>query len=91
MINLLLKIFVDDTSLSIKTTNRSHSDIELNIDLKMISQQAYQRKTLFGPDSKKLAIEVGFSNKYDKVSHQLLAFNNDKIQFAPSQKHLRLA
>ena len=74
MINLLFEIFVDDTSLFTKTTNRNHSDIELNIDLKMISQQAYQRKTLFDPDSKKLAIEVGFSNKYDKSFSSAFSF-----------------
>ena len=45
---------------------------------------------LFNPDPVKKAIEVCFSDKRDKVIHPPLQFNNNDVQSANSQKHLRL-
>ena len=44
----------------------------------------------FNPDPTKQAAEVCFSHKRDNVPHKRLAFNNNKIQSAPAQKHLGL-
>ena len=59
----------------------------LTKDFKLISQWAYKWKMLFNPYPRKLAVEVCFSHKRNNVS---LTFNNNKIQSAPSQKHLGL-
>ena len=45
---------------------------------------------LFNPDPVKKAIEVCFSHKRDKVVYPPLQFNNNDVQSANSQKHLRL-
>ena len=82
----LCTIFADDTHLFSKATN----EIELNKDLELISQWAYQWKMLFNPDPTKQAGEFCFSHKYNNVSDQPLTFNNNQIQSAPSHKHLGL-
>ena len=73
-----------------KKINTKKSEIEPNKDLKQISQWAYQWKTLFNPDRTKQATEVGFSHKRYNVPHKPLAFNNNKRQSEPAQKHLQL-
>ena len=45
---------------------------------------------LFNAHPTKQATEVCFSQKHDKVPHEPLTFNNNKIQSAPAQKHLGL-
>ena len=45
---------------------------------------------LFNPDPIKEAVEVCFSHKWDKVVYLPLKFNNNDVQSANSQKHLRL-
>ena len=45
---------------------------------------------LFNPDPTKQSTEVCFSHKRDKVPREPLIFNNNKIQSASAQKHLRL-
>lgn len=85
-----VKMFIDNKFVFSKKINRKHSGIGLNKCLKMISQWAYQWKMLFNLGPTKLAIVTCFSHKHKNVFHQLLAFNNDKRQFALSQKHLGL-
>ena len=53
----------------------------------MISQWKCQWKMLFTPEPAKA---VCFLHKRDSRSHQLLTFKNNKMQFAPSVKHLGL-
>ena len=86
----ICKIFADDTSLFVKAIIKKKSEIEPNKDLKLISQWACQWKMLFNPDPTKQATEVCFSYKCDNVPHEPLAFNDNKIQSAPAQKHLGL-
>ena len=43
---------------------------------------------LFNTDPSKQATEVCFSYKRDNIPHESFTFNNNKIQSAPSQKHL---
>ena len=45
---------------------------------------------LCNPDPTKQPTEVFLSHKPDKVPHEPLTFNNNKIQSAPAQKHLGL-
>ena len=86
----LCKIFADNASLFSKVINRKKSEIELNKDLKLISQWVYPWKMLFNPDPTKQVTEVCFLRKRDNVPREPLTFNNNKIQPAPAQKHLGL-
>ena len=45
---------------------------------------------LFNPDLTKQATEVCLSHKHDKVLHEPLTFNNNKIQSTTAQKYLIL-
>ena len=69
---------VDDTQTSAN---------DLNKDLKIINNWAFQWKMNFNPDSTKQAHEVIFSRKTKKICHPLV-FNNTNISQSSSQKHL---
>ena len=64
------KIFADDTSLFPEVFNTINSENTLNVDLKSISNWAYQWNIQFNTDPKKLANEVIFLSeiKYSFIS-----------------------
>ena len=68
-ITSVCKIFADDTSIFSKIVDKNISAIQLNKDLEVISNWAYQWKMLFNPDSNKQALEVRFSQKRDKENY----------------------
>ena len=85
------KTFADDTSLSSKVKDKNCSTVELNNDLKIISNWAFQWKMLSNPDPNKQAVEILFSKKqHEKDNYPPLNFNGDNVQTAISQKHLGL-
>ena len=63
---------------------------QLNSDLEIISQWAYQWKMQFNPDKNKQAIQVIFSQKRDKSAHPLIYFNRSEVVLKHEQKHLRM-
>ena len=85
------KIFGDDTSFFSKIENKNYSNFQLNKDLEIISQWAFQWKMLFNPDPTKRAIEVCFSHKRDKEVYPLLKFNNNGVQSANISKTFELS
>ena len=90
-IKSICKIFADDTSLFSKVKDKNCSTVELNNDLKIISNWAFQWKMLFNPDPNKQAVEILFSKKqHEKDNYPPLNFNGDNVQTAISQKHLGL-
>ena len=89
-IKSICKIFADDTSLFSKVKDKNCSTVELNNDLKTISNWAIQWKMLFYPDPNKQAVEILFSKKQEKDNHLPLNFNGDNVPTAISQKHLGL-
>ena len=90
-IKSICKIFADDTSLFSKVKDKNCSTVELNNDLKIISNKTIQIwKRLFNPDPNKQAVQILFSKKHEKDNYLPLNFNGDKIQRAVSQKHLGL-
>ena len=90
-IKSICKIFADDTSLFSKVKDKNCSTVELNNDLKIISNWAFHWKMLFNPDPNKQAAEILFSKKQDeKDNYPPLNFNGNKFQTAISQKHLDL-
>ena len=89
-IKSICKIFADDTSLFSKVKDKNCSTVELNNDLKIISNWAIQWKISFNSDPKKQAVEILFSKKHEKDNYLPLNFNGDNVQTAISQKHLGL-
>ena len=90
-IKSICKIFADDTSLFSKVKDKNCSTVELNNDLKIISNWAFQWKMLFNPDPNKQAVEILFSKKqHEKDNYPPLNSNGDNVQTAISQKHLSL-
>ena len=90
-IKSICKIFADDTSLFSKVKDKNCSTVELNNDLKIISNWAFQWKMLFNPDPNKQAVEILFSKKqHEKDNYPPLNSNGDNVQTAISQKHLGL-
>ena len=89
-IRSICKLFADDTSLFSKIKDKNCSTVELNHDLKIISDLTLQWKMLFSPDPNKQAVEIIFSRKHEKDNYPPLNFNGDNVQTAISQKHLGL-
>ena len=67
-----IKFFADDTMLFSIVNNPTISAEELNHDLKVICDWAYQWKMSFNPEPTKQAIEVLFSTKRNKPAHPSL-------------------
>ena len=84
------KLFADDTSIFSIVTDIKRSCDELNLDLSVIKDWAFQRQMRFNPDPNKQATEVIFSRKKKLVLHPLLIFNGSPVESSPSQKHLVL-
>ena len=84
------KLFADDTSIFSKVVDVNQSSQDLNDDLNIVKNWAFQWKMTFNPDLNKQATEVVFSHKKQIVTHPTLYFNNTPIVTAPFQKHLGL-
>ena len=83
-----VKLFADDTSLFSVAYDTQTSANNLNKDLKLINNWAFQWKMNFNPDPTKQAHEVIFSRKTKEIYHPPLVFNNTNISQSSSQKHL---
>ena len=82
------KLFADETSLFSVVHDINTYAIELNSDLKKISDWAFQWEITFNPDRSKQAQEIIFSRKLKKAIHPPLLFNNNNVSQVKSQKHL---
>ena len=90
-IKSICKIFADDTSLFSKVKDKNCSTVELNNDLRIISNWAFRRKMSFNPDSNKQAVQIFFSKRqHEKDNYPPLNFHGDIVQTAISQNHLGL-
>ena len=69
------KIFADDTSLFSHVFDKYKSQSELNIDLQIISNWAFQWKMQFNPDPNKQAQEIYLSNKSNNENSLPVTFN----------------
>ena len=70
--------------------NPAISANELNHDLKVISQWAYQWKMNFNPDFNKQATELLFSCKKNSPNDRSIFFNEFVVPKVKEQKHLGL-
>ena len=78
-IKLNIKFFADDTMPFSIVKDPAVSAIELNHDLNIIRQWAYQWKMEFNPDVTKQATEIIFSCKKIKPNHPKLTFNDNRV------------
>ena len=85
-----VKFFADDTSLFSIVRDPLVSAGELNHDLGLISQWAYQWKMSFNPDPTKQAEEIIFSHKRRSQDHPPIYFNNIEVKRVSNHKHLGL-
>ena len=85
-----IKFFADDTMLFSIVKDPAISANNLNHDLDIIQQWAYQWKMEFNPDPTKQATEVLFSCKKTSPNHPQLIFNGIAVAKVNDQKHLGL-
>ena len=85
-----VKFFADDTMLYSVVYDPTSSASDLNHDLELISQWAFQWKMDFNPDPNKQANEILFSCKKKTVQHPVLSFNGSPVARVDDQKHLGL-
>ena len=84
------KLFADDTSIFSIAFDVNRTAEELNKDLNVIKDWAFQWKMSFNPDPNKQATEVIFSHKKNEVLHPTLYFNQSPVACVLFQKHLGL-
>ena len=85
-----VKFFADDTMLYSLVVDPSSSASDLNHDLEIISQWAFQWKMAFNPDPNKQATEILFSCKKKPIHHPVLTFNGAPVTRVTEHKHLGL-
>ena len=88
---LLFLVYInDDTMLYSVVRHTFQYANNLNHDLRVIQQWAYQWEMEFNPDPTKQPTEVLFSCKKSKPTHPPLIFNGTVVQNTSEQKHLCL-
>ena len=89
-IKSLIKFFADDTSLFSIIHDPYTSAQELNHDLKLISNRAFEWKMSFNPDPSKQAVQIVFSRKRKKIDHPNIYFNDFEVKSVNEHKHFGL-
>ena len=89
-LNLKLIFFADDTSLFSVVNDPNASTLDLNHELNLISQWAYQWKMSFNPDPTKQAVQVVFLRKSKQIDHAKIYFNDIEVKTVNDHKHLGL-
>ena len=83
------RLFADDPPLfTVAYDKEEVVATQLNSDLEIISQWAYQSKMQFNSDKNKQAIQMIFSQKRDRSAHPLLYFNGSEVVLKHEEKHL---
>ena len=85
-----IKFFADDTMLFSIVYDPILSAYELNHDLQLINDWAYQWKMSFNPEPNKQAVEILFSKKRNDQNHPPLFFNGVQVCKVSEHKHLGL-
>ena len=88
ILNRQIKLFANDTMLFSIVKDSAISANNLNYDLDIIQQWAYQWKMEFNPDHIKQATEVLFSCKRSRPNHPQLIFNGIDVAKIKYQKRL---
>ena len=85
-----INFFADDTSMFSIVRNLNTTADDLNHDLNLINQWAFQWKMCFNPDPSKQAVQVIFSHKLKQQVHPKIYFNNNEVTEVHEHKHLGL-
>ena len=85
-----INFFADDTMIFSVVHYQLITANELNHDLEMINNWAYQWKLAFNPNINKQAVEVLFSHKSNMPVHPALFFNGAVVLRVNEHKHLGL-
>ena len=85
------KLFADVTSLFSVAHDVNTSASDINKDLKLITDWAFQWKMSFNQDPSKQAKEIIFSRKKMKSSHLSMFLNNIPVSSTSVHKHLRMS
>ena len=83
-----IKLFADDTSLFTVVEDSNSAANDMNHDLELISQWAYDWIMSFNPDPQKQAVELTFSTKEIEINHPEIRFNNIPVRKVDEHKHL---
>ena len=83
-----VKFFADDTMLYSIVDDVNTTADQLNHDLNLIENWAFQWKMSFNPDPSKQAVELLFSQRKVKPNHPPLFFNNTEVHSTDKHKHL---
>ena len=84
------RLLADDTSLFSVIHNINSKAKDLNGDLMKINNWPFQWKMRFNPDPNKIAQEVIFSRKINKIDHPPFYFNQNLVKSSPTHRHLRM-
>ena len=82
------KLFANDTSLFSVVYDISTSASDINNELTLISNWAFQWKMHFNPHPSKQAQEIIFNRRKMKSSHPSMYFNNIPVSSTSVHKHL---
>ena len=82
------KQFADDTSLFTLVEDPNTAANDMNHDLKLIRQWAYDWKMSFNPDPKEQAVELIFSRKRIEIDHPVINFTDIPVKKVSEHKHL---
>ena len=85
-----IKFFADDTMIFSVVRDPLLTAAELNHDLELIKNWAYQWKMAFNPELNKQAVELLFTHKNNKPIHPPLFFNGVQVVTVNEHKHLGL-
>ena len=89
MISVLMQnLFADDTSLFTVVYDETVAADQLNRDLKVVIDWAYQWKMQFNSDINKQAVQVIFPQKRTKPIHPPIFFSDVPVVIKDEQKHL---
>ena len=83
-----VKLSADDTSLFTVAEDSNLAADDMNHDLELIRQWAYDWKMSFNPDPQKQAVELNFSTKRNEMNHSEIRFNNILVIKVEEHKHL---
>ena len=82
-----IKFFADDTMMFSILRIPSISALELNHDLQLSNNWAYQWEMSFNPEPNKQAVEVLFSTKNKSTIHPPIFFNRTEVTRVDERKH----
>ena len=82
------KLFADDTSLFTVVHDETVAADQLNRDLKVVTDWAYQWEMQFNPDINKQAVQATFSQIRTKPIQPPLFFNDAPVWTKMNKKHL---